>query len=182
MIQRSVIVALLMCMGLGIVLSPVAGITVTQVAPSPIAEVEYALPYPGILPDHPLYIFKVIRDRILVLRTQDTLKKIHLNLLLGDKRLVMGKLLWEKGRYDLSVSTFSKGETYLFTASSDLVQAKNANMLPPGLSDKLELAAKKHQEVITKIMSDTSEQTYKKSFTDMLGLTKQAIDKIASVK
>ena len=35
----------------------------------------YELPYPGILPGSPLYILKVIRDKIIETLTQDSLKK-----------------------------------------------------------------------------------------------------------
>lgn len=110
--------------------------------PSP-TPVDYVLPYPGILPDHPLYFLKVIRDKILEFVTRDCQEKVNLDLLLSDKHLVMGGLLWEKGNYDLSNTTFLKGEKYLLGASMELGKLKNESELPPGLADKIELAAKK---------------------------------------
>ncbi len=48
--------------------------------------IEYALPYPGLLPDSPLYILKAIRDRIIEVLISDTMKKANFELLAADKR------------------------------------------------------------------------------------------------
>jgi len=34
-------------------------------------EIPYELPNPGLLPDHPLYFFKTLRDTILIITTRD---------------------------------------------------------------------------------------------------------------
>lgn len=149
--------------------------------PSP-TPIDYILPYPGILPDHPLYFLKVVRDKILEFVTKDSVKKVHLDLLLSDKHLVMGKLLWEKGNLNLSTTTFLKGERYLLTASLELIKLKDKNALPPGLSDKLELAAKKHEEVINDLVTQVSDEGRKKEFNEAVGITHQATQQILSVK
>lgn len=143
---------------------------------------DYDLPYPGLLPDHPLYLIKALRDRILLFVTHDRLKKVQLNLLFGDKRLVMGQLLWEKGSLDLSSSTFTKAEKYLLSASLGLVMLKKQNSLPPGIADKVELAAKKHEEVILKLINITSDEVRKQNLNQSLGVNHQATQQIQLTK
>jgi len=152
----------------------------SPVTPTP--SLEYVLPYPGILPDHPLYFLKVIRDRILLFFTYNHLKRSNLNLLLADKRLVMGQLLWEKGIIDLSISTFSKAEKYLLSAAVELATLKKQNSLPPGLADKLELAAKKHEEIITKLMEVVTDENKLQSLNGALGVNHQAMQQIKLLK
>src|SRR3989304_6415715 len=63
------------------------------VTTTPDNKIVYQLPYPGILPDHPLYTLKAVRDRIQVFLTRDNLKKAEIYLLYSDKRLAMGQEL-----------------------------------------------------------------------------------------
>lgn len=159
-----------------------AGMGGSPLTVSPTPTLEYSLPYPGILPDHPLYFLKTLRDKILEKFTKDPVKKIYLQLLLADKRLAMGKLLWEKGNKDLSLSTLSKGEKYLLKASQNLVTLKNKQDLPPGLADKLELAAKKHEEVISKMVEGTNTPKDTEDLKSIITITHQTIGQIVSVK
>lgn len=152
--------------------------TPSMVTPSPI---EYALPYPGILPDHPLYFLKVVRDRLLLFFTQDGIKKIHLNLLFADKRLGAGQALFEQGNIELAIDTITKGEKYLLTTAVSSVSFKKQN-LPPGLTDKIELSAKKHEEVINLLILKVDDTGTKQRLTDALGLTHQAVLQIAQFK
>lgn len=145
---------------------------------TPTPTVEYGLPYPGLLPDHPLYVFKVLRDRILLFFTHDYDKKVYLNLLLADKRLVMGRLLWEKGNEDLSLSTFTKAEKYILSAALELVYLKKQNNLPAGLADKVELGVKKHEEIILKLMSTISDDVKKQNLSQALGINHQAMQQV----
>lgn len=151
--------------------------TIISIA-SPTPTVEYGLPYPGLLPDHPLYILKVSRDRILLFFTHDHDKKVYLNLLFADKRLVMGQLLWEKGNEDLSLSTFTKAEKYLLSAALDLVYLKKQNNLPAGLADKVELGVKKHEEIILKLMSTISDDVKIQNLSLALGVNHQAMQQV----
>lgn len=156
--------------------------TILSSNPTPVSSVEYALPFAGLLPDHPLYTIKVLRDRILLFFTRDPEKKVHLNLLFSDKRLVMGQMLWEKGNVDLSVSTMGKGEKYLLSAAIDLLALKKQNNLPPGLSDKVELAAKKHEEVIMKLINSIDDEVKRQGLNLALGINHQAMQQILSAK
>src|SRR5436190_18380171 len=96
-----------------ILLSPVAahpGHDHDATAP---AEVEYELSYPGVLPDNPLYLIKAARDRMVSFLITDPIKKIEFNLLTSDKRIYASKLLSDKGKFDLAISTLSKSNNYL---------------------------------------------------------------------
>ena len=59
---------------------------------------EYLFPLPGILPDHPLYFPKQVRDGIMDRLIVDPLRKAEFLVLQADKRLNMGKVLVEQGK------------------------------------------------------------------------------------
>ncbi len=160
-----------------------AQISFPTISPTITPNIEYALPYAGILPDHPLFFFKQIRDRILILFTRQPLKKSQLYLVLSDKSLVMGGLLWEKGNYNLSTVTLNDGEKYLLQSVMVLFDVTNKDQdIPPGMADKLELAAKKHEEAIINTIEKTQESSQKQNLDQALSITHQAIQKISTLK
>lgn len=109
--------------------------------------VDYYLPYPGILPDHPLYWLKMVRDRIgLVLTTAETAKAEKL-LLYADKRLGAAWALIEGNKVALGVSTLTKAEKYLEQAV-----AQRDNFSDQG---RLDRAIKKHAEVLALVKDKT---------------------------
>lgn len=75
-------------------------------------KVVYELPYPGILPDNPLYFVKIVRDRIIEFLTRDNIKKAQLYLLFSDKRAASALVLVQNGKNSLAITTLSKGEKY----------------------------------------------------------------------
>lgn len=118
---------------------------------SPIPEIKYYLPYPGILPDHPLYTLKMVRDRIWLWLTTDSSKKVEVLLLFSDKRLGAAKALIEGNKINLGVSTLEKGEKYLERATLQLEENKQKGKEVKQIAKQLETAAKKHEEVILKL-------------------------------
>lgn len=148
----------------------------SPVTPTP--NVEYALPFPGILPDHPMYFIKTFRDKILLFFTRDPIKKINITLLISDKNLVMGQILWEKGNIDLSLSTFVQAEKHLLNTALEIANLKKQDKLPPGLADKVELAAKKHEELISKLSESQSGDLQKQMFDQATGINHQATQQI----
>jgi len=113
-------------------------------------EVDYYLPYPGILPDHPLYWLKMVRDRVQLWLTTDQLAKAEKLLLYADKRLGAGWALIEGNKVDLGVTTLTKAEKYLERA------VMTADKLGDGgeeerFKEKLEKAERKHREVLLKL-------------------------------
>ena len=111
------------------------------------AGVNYYLPYPGILPDHPLYWVKMSRDRLQLLLIADKELKAEKMLLFADKRLGAGWALVEGQKADLGVTTLTKAEKYLEQASQ-LAEAAS-------LKDKLNKARLKHQEILNLLAEKT---------------------------
>lgn len=110
--------------------------------------VDYYLAYPGILPDHPLYFLKMIRDRIWLFLTTDVLKKAELYLLFADKRIGATQALIEGNKPDLGVSTATKAEKYLEQAISQAERAREAGRDTTVFYETLSKAALKHEEVL----------------------------------
>lgn len=126
------------------------------------ARSDYQLPYPGILPDSPLYFLKAARDRVVVFFISDPIKKSEFDLLASDKRLGSGVSLFEKGKKDLSESTISKGENYFEDAVKNIKLAKKQGRDVGGLLNTMDLSAKKHLEVLNDLKKKTSGEILKK--------------------
>lgn len=118
-------------------------------------KVPYNLPYPGILPDHPLYFIKAIRDRFLYLRTRDNLKKAEVYLLLSDKRVAMAIALAKKGKDKLAITTFSKGEKYFSYIPKLVSDSKEQGVSPQSdFLNNLKLSNTKHREVAETLLKE----------------------------
>lgn len=121
-------------------------------------KVEYVLPFPGILPDNPLYFLKAGRDRIMDFLIVDPVRKAEFYILQADKRLGMATMLLDKGNTTLAETTLSKGETYMDKAVSTLVNLKRSGKEIPGyLVDRLTRSVAKHGEVITERSATVAE-------------------------
>lgn len=121
--------------------------TVT-VSPTP-APIVYELPYPGILPDHPLYPLKALRDRVIRFLINDPLKKAEFSLLNADKRLNAGIFLIQKKKYSLAASTISKSNNYMHDAISNVRKAKELDKNASSLVSKIRLSLTKHQQLLS---------------------------------
>jgi len=111
-------------------------------------KIEYYLVYPGILPDHPLYKIKMIRDRILLWFSSDLAVKTERQLLYADKRMGAGKVLIEGNKVTLGLTTLWKAEKYLDQATETLLQAKEKGLEISNLSAKIKTASLKHEEIL----------------------------------
>lgn len=145
-------------------------------------KVDYTLPYPGILPDSPLYGLKALRDRLIEFFIQDPLKEAEFDLLASDKRLNAALYLFAKGKEKqaLAESTLSKGANYFEKALNNLKLAKREGReADPILLINLKLSSKKHQEVIQELMEKTSPDRKKKlnkTFERFVSFEKQVIE------
>ena len=122
--------------------------------------VEYELPYPGILPDHPLYFLKMTRDWIVRLLISDLLKKAEFDLLQADKRLNSGLYLLHNDKdknAELAQSTISKGEDYFEEAIKNAEKAKKQGMDTKDVLRRLLDSSKKHQEILQSLGSKSTE-------------------------
>jgi len=119
---------------------------------TPAPEINYVLPYPGILPDNPLYAIKAVRDRVVSFFISDPLKKAEFDLLQADKRLQAGLFLLRKEDPDvkLAISTISKGQNYFEEAITAGTSLKKNKAIITDLPDRLQAAARKHLEILRK--------------------------------
>lgn len=127
-------------------------------------EIRYDLPYPGILPDHPFYTLKTIRDRVISLLINDPLKKAEFNLLTSDKRLNAASYLVKNKKYSLAVLTVSKSNNYFHDAIGELYKAKNFGKEIFDIELKMKTSLKKHDEVLF-ILEKEIDSKYKKEIS-----------------
>src|SRR3989344_4302328 len=126
--------------------------------PSSVTAIDYALPYPGLLPDSPLYVLKTIRDRIVEILISDPIKKANFELLQADKRLNEGVSLFNKGekKYALAETTISKGENYFEKGIAQIERAKKQGIITAGTSQRFHLASLKHRDTIKSLINKSS--------------------------
>jgi len=133
----------------------------SEAIPAVEEKVDYALAWPGILPDHFLYPVKMIRDRIWLFLTNDVSKKGEALLKMADKRIWSAQMLLEKGKEELAISTASKSEKYLERAADQVRIAEEKGKDVVALRERLLLAGRKHEEVLmgmSEKVSDSSKQ------------------------
>jgi len=125
---------------------------------SPNPTVDYFLPYPGILPDNPLYFMKALRDKVVSFFISNPLKKAEFNLLMADVRLNSAQYLFAKGenKYSLAETTISKGENYFYNSLIMVNEAKQQGMPINDFASKLKVASRKHQQVIRELENKSS--------------------------
>ncbi len=116
--------------------------------------VDYYLPYPGILPDHPMYWLKMIRDRVQLWLVTDSEMKAEKLLLCADKRLGAGFQLVEGSKVSLGVTTLTKAEKYLEQAVLLSESIEGAEEL----REKLGKATRKHREVLMMVREKVGDE------------------------
>lgn len=109
---------------------------------------EYILPYPGILPDNPLYQLKVLRDKIYDFFTKDPVKKVQFKLLMADKRMNMARMLAEKGNTSLASDTIVDAVSYYNGAVNIFLSVNPQEISTDGLGPRLKEAGIAYQPII----------------------------------
>lgn len=150
-------------------------------SPAAKPKTEYSLPYPGILPGHPLYPLKMLRDQIMGRFITDPIKKAEYKLLMADKRLNSGVSLLEKGKPELAEETFSKGEKYLEEALDETEKAQKQGRDTAALTSKLSLAILKHNEVLTESLGKMPENQ-KQKLQNTLAITERIAERFRSIQ
>jgi hypothetical protein len=141
--------------------------------------IEYAMPYPGLLPDSPFYSIKMVRDRFVEFLISDPLKQAEFDLLQADKRMQAGIYLMNKDtkKANLSLSTIAKGQQYFKKSLTDAAQAKKQGHPIKTFSSKLHLSAQKHAELLHSIEKKIPANEvgyYKKITAETTKLTQEA--------
>lgn len=119
---------------------------------------DYYLPYPGILPDHPLYWLKMARDRISLALIREPLVHFEKLLLFADKRIGAAEVLIKGRKFFLGVSTASKAEIYLERAVAEFEALQKQGQTTAILNDQIEKAVAKHKEVLGNLEKETTEE------------------------
>jgi hypothetical protein len=127
------------------------------------SEINYELPYPGLLPDSPLYFLRIIRDRVVSFLIADPLKKSEFNLLQADKRLNAGIFLFKQGKASLALSTASKAENYFSESLDKIGEAKTQGKDIAGMEQKLTNSLKKHEQEL-KLLVKNADANLKAGF------------------
>jgi len=136
-------------------------------------KIVYTLPYPGILPDHPLYFIKVIRDKLMDLVTRDYIKKANLYLLFSDKRVNMALYLAKKGKNKLAINTFSKAEKYFLNIPDLLMTSKKQGVGSSSeLIETVRVSNAKHRELANELLK-TTPSTQIKAMEEILKLNQE---------
>ncbi len=140
--------------------------------------VKYDLAFPGMLPDHPLYKVKVLRDKVMLALTRDPMKKAQYHLLLADKRIHMAAMLADKGEIELAKETALKGEneyTLLVFLFKD--EAKKPDKK---LFNRLEKAALKHREILRSIVNKV-ENKDEKTFLTVIEFSERNLEELRQI-
>lgn len=143
--------------------SDLAGAKDLMATSSSKTEVNYELPYPGLLPDNPMYLLRIIRDKTVSFLIADPLKKAEFNLLQADKRLNAGIYLFNKGKISLAITTISKGENYFEEAMIKKREAEKQGMDIKDIETRLMQAVAKHHKELDSLAKRAS-RSFKASF------------------
>lgn len=115
--------------------------------------IDYYLPFPGrVLPDHPLWPLKALRDRVWLWITTSPTRRAELKLLFADKRLGSAKILFEKDKTEIGFSTLTKAEKYLEEAVNQEKENRKKGIDTSEFLEKLAKAALKHAQVMGEIL------------------------------
>ena len=140
--------------------------------------IEYTLPYPGILPDHPLYPLKKFRDRLLDFLIRDPIKRIEFNLLMSDKRYGMGTFFSDEEKYDRAYTIVAEAESFYGRIPEEMQVVKDEQRtISPDLLQKIKTAARKHQE-ITSTIKNKSPEDMSEGYQKILDQIDQNVQKI----
>lgn len=116
--------------------------------PTPAAN-EYVLPYPGLLPTHPLYFIKEFRDKVVEMLISDPVSKGEFHVLQADKKLNMALALKTLGKGKETGEALVDAKNSRFQAVSTLeAYKKTGNDVPGHVIEKLGRSVIKHEEVL----------------------------------
>ena len=134
------------------------------------------------LPDHPLYKLKVLRDKIMPYLIKTPAKKIEYDLIMADKLIYSSQLLVDKEKIELAKDAALKGEHYFTILVTDYKWAYWKHQeIPPELDEKIRLSSLKHQEVLNNIIKKVPEKD-RKVFQDGINFSKLNYETLVKLK
>ena len=140
------------------------------------SSIVYTLPFPGILPNHPLYFLKTLRDTLIEKMITNDVKKAEFYILQADKRLQMSIVFVGSDKKELAEAMRSDAFMYREKSFTMLTKAAAKNVaVPRYVLEKLLVSAKKHEEVLQDMVVDTTPVT--NLISKIEALLKEEIDK-----
>jgi hypothetical protein len=125
----------------------------------------YSLPYPGILPDHPLFFLKQVRDTIVERLISDPLRKTEFFAVQADKSVNTAVFMMGKNKTNLAVAALTQAGEYRLKALNQLKLASDAGKDTQPLIEKMRQAIVKHQETISELQAQAGTEAGK--FTEL---------------
>jgi hypothetical protein len=135
----------------------------TQVEPQNVQliseELEYTLPFPGILPDHPLYFVKSTRDAIMRMFISNPIKKVEFSLLQSDKYLSMAIVYADMKKWDRAGQTVVQSQKEMEQAIAEVGDARKSGVvIPNNVINNMERSTVKHTQLIEGMKKQSEEK------------------------
>lgn len=145
---------------------------------APAENLDYPLPYPGILIDHPLYIIKRIRDEIMRTFVKDPVKHVEFSLLQSDKYLSMAIIYADKRDWLRVKETVFMSLSEMDRSVQGVKAMRNAGeVIPSHVLVQLERSTVKHSErvgVLTSQIDSLYSDSLKQNEAAFIQLATQA--------
>lgn len=141
--------------------------------------VVYTLPYPGILPDHPLYMLKKFRDSILEILITDPKRKVEFYILQSDKEISAADFLSNKGKHLQVVDSVARAIAFKQKAISLSKDIKSQGKEFPGfLIEKITNSIQKQQDMQMELEGKADAETKPKfvPFAESIVSIKTSLD------
>lgn len=142
---------------------------------------EYILPYPGILPDHPLYIFKKFRDSILEMLISDSVRKVEFYILQSDKEISAADFLRMKNKNTYIIQSIERAIGFKQKAITQAKEIKKQGKEIPGfLVEKLTHSVRKQMDIQRSLetKSEKSDAQFYASSLEKISTIKADIDSL----
>jgi hypothetical protein len=140
---------------------------VISLSPTPVV-FSYSLPYPGLLPGHPLYFLKSLRDKLWGAMISNALKKAEFDLLQADKAIAAADLLYkQKAESKVILSVLNDARVYFDEAIVKSIAADKQGMDSSDLVKRLLVANRKHQEVVRELTKTTNDADSKQYLSEL---------------
>ncbi len=141
-----------------------------EITPSPTSapkEVNYDLPYPGLLPGNPLYSLKALRDKIEEIAIINPMKKSNFYLLQADKRFAASLKLFGLGKDELAEHTLSKSQNYLEKSLDEAIKAKKQQGTAGDLFSRIRTSAQNQMQDIKSLGDQNNGELRQKLNSDL---------------
>jgi hypothetical protein len=122
-------------------------------------ELEYALPFPGILPDNSLYFVKELRDTLMRMFISSPVKRIEFSLLQSDKYLAMALSFADTKKWEWAGKVTLQSQKEMEQAIAEVVSARKSGVvIPRDLVVNLERSTVKHKQRIDEMKIQSQEK------------------------